>query len=227
LPATIRPDIISSLRSSILILIDAPSHPDCRATDSCTKPSSPVRLANGLPIPTGLVTDTPARRGSTLGRIAEVRIEKVVAGHGGQTRIDLALLANANLVDSRSHVVIDAAPRHASIEFHARSLNRCIFPNADSRLRIVVGAWLLARLARWSLAAAACFASAWAELAKVPRAQRVECQWRALRARPGRPGSAAGPCWRAFTVPRNKWSASTQLTRRHALAWTTAGRLGP
>jgi Putative transposase len=32
LPATIRPDIISSLRSSILILIDAPSHPDCRAT---------------------------------------------------------------------------------------------------------------------------------------------------------------------------------------------------
>jgi hypothetical protein len=32
LPETIRPDIISSLRSSILILIDAPSHPDCRAT---------------------------------------------------------------------------------------------------------------------------------------------------------------------------------------------------
>ncbi len=32
--------------------------------------------------------------------------------------------------------------------FHARSLNRCIFPNADSRRRIVAGAWLAARLAR-------------------------------------------------------------------------------
>ena len=30
--ATIRPDIMNSLRSSILILIDAFSHPDCRAT---------------------------------------------------------------------------------------------------------------------------------------------------------------------------------------------------
>jgi hypothetical protein len=33
LPATKTPDIISSLRSPILILIDALSHPDCRATD--------------------------------------------------------------------------------------------------------------------------------------------------------------------------------------------------
>jgi transposase InsO family protein len=32
LPATIRPNIISSLRSSILIQIAALSHPDCRAT---------------------------------------------------------------------------------------------------------------------------------------------------------------------------------------------------
>jgi hypothetical protein len=32
--------------------------------------------------------------------------------------------------------------------FHARSLNRCILSNADSRRRIVVGAWLSARLAR-------------------------------------------------------------------------------
>jgi hypothetical protein len=32
LPATITPNIISSLRSLILILIAALSHPDCRAT---------------------------------------------------------------------------------------------------------------------------------------------------------------------------------------------------
>jgi propanol-preferring alcohol dehydrogenase len=32
LPATITADIIRSLRSPILILIDAASHPDCRAT---------------------------------------------------------------------------------------------------------------------------------------------------------------------------------------------------
>jgi hypothetical protein len=32
--------------------------------------------------------------------------------------------------------------------FHVRSLNRCILPSADSRRRIIVGAWLSARLAR-------------------------------------------------------------------------------
>jgi hypothetical protein len=32
LPATITADIIRSLRSSTIILIDAASHPDCRAT---------------------------------------------------------------------------------------------------------------------------------------------------------------------------------------------------
>ena len=32
--------------------------------------------------------------------------------------------------------------------FHGRSLKRCILPIADSRRRMVVGAWLSARLAR-------------------------------------------------------------------------------
>jgi transposase-like protein len=43
------------------------------------------------------------------------------------------------------------------------SLNRCIFPRADSRRRIVVGAWLSAGLARYAptvAGAVACFASA-------------------------------------------------------------------
>ena len=48
------------------------------------------------------------------GRIAEVSIEKVVAGHRGKACIDLALLADANLVNSRSHIVVDAAARHAA-----------------------------------------------------------------------------------------------------------------
>ena len=53
--ATITPNIISSLRSSILILIDAPSHPDCRATlmprsASATTAMIPtfMRLAAGM-----------------------------------------------------------------------------------------------------------------------------------------------------------------------------------
>ena len=47
-------------------------------------------------------------------RIAELGLEQEVADHGREARVDLALLAAADLVDGGSHVVVDAAPRHAA-----------------------------------------------------------------------------------------------------------------
>ena len=47
-------------------------------------------------------------------RIAELGLEQVVADHGREARVDLALLAAADLVDGGAHVVVDAAPRHAA-----------------------------------------------------------------------------------------------------------------
>src|SRR3954464_2428217 len=48
------------------------------------------------------------------GWIAEVGVQQVVAGHGRETCVDLARLANANPVDSGAHVIVDAAPRYAT-----------------------------------------------------------------------------------------------------------------
>ena len=51
----------------------------------------------------------PARR-----RIAEIGFEQEVADHGREPRVDLALLTAADLVDRGSHIIEDAAPRHAA-----------------------------------------------------------------------------------------------------------------
>ncbi len=46
--------------------------------------------------------------------IAELGLEQVVTGHRQETDIDVALLATADLVDRRAHVVVDAAARDAA-----------------------------------------------------------------------------------------------------------------
>ena len=46
--------------------------------------------------------------------VAELRLEQVVAGHRREAAVDLALLAGANPIDCGAHVVVDAAPWHAS-----------------------------------------------------------------------------------------------------------------
>jgi len=51
----------------------------------------------------------PARR-----RVAELGLEEIVAGHRQEADVDIALLAAADLVDRRAHVVVDAAPRNAA-----------------------------------------------------------------------------------------------------------------
>ena len=48
------------------------------------------------------------------GRVAELGLEQEVADHGREAGVDLTLLAATDLVDRGSHVVVDAAPRHAS-----------------------------------------------------------------------------------------------------------------
>ena len=45
---------------------------------------------------------------------AERGLEQVVAGHGGETRVDLPRLTGADPVDGRAHVVEDAAAGHAA-----------------------------------------------------------------------------------------------------------------
>ena len=50
----------------------------------------------------------------TGSRIAELGLEQEVADHGGEARVDLALLAAPDLVDGRAHVVVNPAPRHAA-----------------------------------------------------------------------------------------------------------------
>ena len=54
------------------------------------------------------------------GRIAELRLKDVVAGHGLEACIDVALFAMANAIHRRLHVVVDPAPRHAAK--HAESM---------------------------------------------------------------------------------------------------------
>ena len=48
----------------------------------------------------------------TRGRAAERRLEQVMAGHGGEARVDLPHLARADAVDRGPHVVEDAAARN-------------------------------------------------------------------------------------------------------------------
>ena len=48
------------------------------------------------------------------GRVAELGLEQEVADHGREAGVDLTLLSATDLVDGGSHVVVDAAPRHAS-----------------------------------------------------------------------------------------------------------------
>ncbi|CZT26262.1 hypothetical protein PCPL58_p4001 (plasmid) [Pseudomonas cerasi] len=48
------------------------------------------------------------------GHVAEVRIEQIVRAHHGKPGIDRAAFAFVNLVDSRFHVVVDAATWHAT-----------------------------------------------------------------------------------------------------------------
>src|SRR5580693_2653290 len=50
----------------------------------------------------------------TGSRIAELGLEQEVADHGREPCVDPALLAAANLIDGRSHIVVDAPPRHAT-----------------------------------------------------------------------------------------------------------------
>jgi hypothetical protein len=47
-------------------------------------------------------------------RIAELGIEEIMAGHGQETGVDLAVFATSDLVDGGPHVVIDPAPWHAA-----------------------------------------------------------------------------------------------------------------
>ena len=48
------------------------------------------------------------------GRVAEVRLEQEVPGHGPEARVHGARLAAADRIDRRLHVVVDAALRHAA-----------------------------------------------------------------------------------------------------------------
>src|SRR6478736_6356521 len=48
------------------------------------------------------------------GRIAELGLEQVVAGHCHEADVDVALLATADPIDCRAHVVVDAAARNAA-----------------------------------------------------------------------------------------------------------------
>jgi hypothetical protein len=44
----------------------------------------------------------------TRGRVAELGLEQLVAGHGSEALVDVARLARAHAVDGRAHVVVDA-----------------------------------------------------------------------------------------------------------------------
>jgi hypothetical protein len=48
------------------------------------------------------------------GHVAEVRIEQIVRAHHGKPGVDRAAFAFVDLVDSRFHVVVDAATRHSA-----------------------------------------------------------------------------------------------------------------
>jgi hypothetical protein len=74
------------------------------------------KARHGLPEPMTRILDVlldlsllPARC-----RIAELGFEEVVAGHGHEADVDVALLAASDLVDRGLHVVVDAAPGNAA-----------------------------------------------------------------------------------------------------------------
>ena len=48
------------------------------------------------------------------GRIAELGLEQILAGHGREAGIDLSFLAAADPVHRRAHVVVDSAPGNAA-----------------------------------------------------------------------------------------------------------------
>lgn len=48
------------------------------------------------------------------GHVAEVRIEQIVRAHHGKPGVDHAAFAFVDFVDSRFHVVVDAAPWHTT-----------------------------------------------------------------------------------------------------------------
>lgn len=47
-------------------------------------------------------------------RIAELRLEDIVIGRGQEAEVDLPLLATADTIHRRLHVVVDAAFTHAA-----------------------------------------------------------------------------------------------------------------
>lgn len=73
-------------------------------------------VRHGLPEPmTGILyvlLDLPLLPAG--GRVAELRLEQEVAHHGREADVDLALLAPADFIDGRSHVVVDV-PRVARV----------------------------------------------------------------------------------------------------------------
>jgi hypothetical protein len=46
-------------------------------------------------------------------RIAELGLKDIVAGHGAETRIYIALFANANAINRHLHVIVNATTRNA------------------------------------------------------------------------------------------------------------------
>src|ERR1700685_672770 len=48
------------------------------------------------------------------GRIAKLRVEKVMADHRGEPGVDLTLLADTDTVNRRAHVVVNPTSRHTA-----------------------------------------------------------------------------------------------------------------
>ena len=72
-------------------------------------------LVTGIPNVLLDLAFLPARR-----RIAELGLVDIVVRHGEEAHVDLPLLAAADPINSRAHVVVDAATRHAAE--HAESV---------------------------------------------------------------------------------------------------------
>src|SRR5690606_3184060 len=50
----------------------------------------------------------------TCSRVAEIGLEDIVVRHGKEAHVDLPLLAAADTIHSRLHVVVNAASRHTT-----------------------------------------------------------------------------------------------------------------